>query len=499
MSDAYDRRSPVTGKSANPMDQPRYTGIASFMRTPVATTLQDLDIALVGVPTDGGVSHRPGARLGPREIRNQSSNMRRIHPVTRLDPYRLCNIADVGDVPFETLFDLAGIHREIEAFHRRLREAGVVPVTAGGDHSISYPILRAIAAEEPVGLIQIDAHTDTWDEFMGSKIHHGAPFRRSVEDGLIDPRRTVQIGIRGAQNVAECWDYSEQAGMRVLFMYEVASMGVEAVIDEVRSIVGDGGPLSFDVTPSTRPMPGDRHARDRRLDDAGSAAAALGPARSRLRGRRHRRSLAAPGSERHDGAGRRDRDVRRDLSPGRSGREALVMGALDGGLGRLDVLVNNAGVILEKPLLETSAADFAWVMDVNVRGQFLCGREALRRMAGRGGRVINMSSDLGFTGRESFSAYCASKGAIHAMTKSWAREFAPHVLVNAIAPGPIDTDMLDVQHMSPEWRRLEERLTALRRIGRPEEVAAVAVLLAGPGGSYLTGQILGPNGGSVMP
>lgn len=181
------------------------------------------------------------------------------------------------------------------------------------------------------------------------------------------------------------------------------------------------------------------------------------------------------------------------------------------GLGPLDILVNNAGVILEKSLLDMTADDFDWIMNINLRGQFLCGREALRRMAGRGGhqgvsqgvsqggRVINVTSDLSFTGREDFSAYCASKGAVNALTKSWAKEFAPHVLVNGIAPGPIDTDMLDLEHMSPEWRIKEEQLTALKRIGKPHEVSSVAVFLAGPGGSYLTGQIIGPNGGSVMP
>lgn len=168
-------------------------------------------------------------------------------------------------------------------------------------------------------------------------------------------------------------------------------------------------------------------------------------------------------------------------------------------IGQLDIQVNNAGVIMEKPLLETTVDDFDWLMNVNLRGLFLCGREGLRRMVGRDGRMINMTSDLSFTGREQFSVYCASKGAINALTKSWAREFAPHVLVNAIAPGPIDTDMLDLDHMSPEWRTMEEELTALKRIGRPEEVSSVAVFLAGPGGSYLTGQFIGPNGGSVMP
>jgi 3-oxoacyl-[acyl-carrier protein] reductase len=168
-------------------------------------------------------------------------------------------------------------------------------------------------------------------------------------------------------------------------------------------------------------------------------------------------------------------------------------------LGGLDLVVNNAGVILEKPLLETTAADFDWLMGINLRGTFLVGREALREMSARGGgRVINVASDLGFLGREQFSVYCASKGAILALTKSWAREFAPSILVNAIAPGPIDTDMLDLANMSPEWRAKEAQIP-LARIGRVEEVAAVAVFLAGPGASFITGQVIGPNGGSVMP
>ncbi len=168
-------------------------------------------------------------------------------------------------------------------------------------------------------------------------------------------------------------------------------------------------------------------------------------------------------------------------------------------LGGLDLVVNNAGVILEKPLLDTTSEDFDWLMGINLRGSFLVGREALRAMAARGrGRIINVASDLGYLGREQFSVYCASKGAILALTKSWAREFAPAILVNGIAPGPIDTDMLDVANMSPEWRAKEEQIP-LARIGRVEEIAALAVFLAGPGASFITGQTIGANGGSVMP
>ena len=230
------------------MSQPRYTGVPTFMRTPYQTDLTDLDIALIGIPYDGAVTNRAGARHGPRDIRDKSSMMRAIHHVTKVNPYALCNIADIGDVTFEALFDHDAVVRDIESFFARVHKAGVVPLSAGGDHSVSYPILKAIAKDEPVGLIHIDAHTDTWDEFQGSKFMHGTPFRRAHEDGLIDASRTIQIGIRGAQNTSEGWDYSLEQGMRVLFMEEFTQMGVDAVIQEARKIVGDGPTyLTFDV------------------------------------------------------------------------------------------------------------------------------------------------------------------------------------------------------------------------------------------------------------
>ncbi len=169
-------------------------------------------------------------------------------------------------------------------------------------------------------------------------------------------------------------------------------------------------------------------------------------------------------------------------------------------LGGIDILVNNAGVVLEKPLLETTGADFDWLMNINLRGAFLVGRESIRRMVhqGTGGRILNVSSDLSFVGRETYSTYCASKGAVNAMTRAWAKEFAPAILVNAIAPGPVDTDMLDLSNMSPEWREKEEDIP-LGRVGRPSEIAALAVFMAGPGASFMTGQIVGANGGSAMP
>ena len=200
----------------NRMSAPRYTGIATFMRAPLVRDPSQLDIALIGVPFDGGVENRPGQRHGPREIRNMSSLMRTTHHVTRVNPYELCRVADMGDVPITDAFDLEASHANITEFYRQVHAAGVVPLSAGGDHSISLPILRAIATDRPVGMVHVDAHTDTCDQELGSRFTHGTPFRRSVEEGLLDPRRTVQIGIRGAQNSEEGWALRIPSGHRVL-------------------------------------------------------------------------------------------------------------------------------------------------------------------------------------------------------------------------------------------------------------------------------------------
>jgi guanidinopropionase len=232
----------------DPMSAPRYMDIATFMRTPLIDDPAEFDIALVGIPYDGAVTNRPGARHGPREVRNASSMMRMIHPTTRVNPYELYRIGDGGDVPFTRLFDPESAHEDIEKFISGFHASGAVPLAVGGDHSITLPMLRGLVSNGPVGLIHIDAHTDTWDEFMGSRYSHGAPFRRAVEEGLIDPLRTIQIGIRGAQNSTEGWDYSASSGMRVVFMDEVTRVGIDAVAQEARRIVGDRPTyLSFDI------------------------------------------------------------------------------------------------------------------------------------------------------------------------------------------------------------------------------------------------------------
>ncbi|MCS5549084.1 MAG: agmatinase [SAR86 cluster bacterium] len=230
------------------MGEPRFTEIATFMRAPLAESLDNVDIGLIGVPTDLGVTNRAGARHGPREIRNSSSLIRTFNLGMNVNPYELCHVADLGDVKFSHRYDLNKQVEEIEAFFQKIVEKNILPISAGGDHSITYPILKAIAKEEPVGMVHIDAHTDTWGEIWGSKFHHGAPFRLAVEAGVLDPKRTIQIGIRGGQNFMDGIEFSQSHGMRVVFMDEFSALGVEKVIQEARKTVGEGKTyISFDV------------------------------------------------------------------------------------------------------------------------------------------------------------------------------------------------------------------------------------------------------------
>lgn len=180
---------------------------------------------------------------------------------------------------------------------------------------------------------------------------------------------------------------------------------------------------------------------------------------------------------------------------------AALGASIDATFGGLDVLVHCAGIIHEAPLLETPVADFDRVIGVNLRGSFLIGQIAIGRMTGSAdapARAILIASDMAYYGRETFSPYVASKHGVLGLVRSWAKEFAPRVLVNAICPGPIDTEMLGAANMSAEWRARELAIP-LARFGQPEEMAALAVFLAGDGGRYFTGQGIGPNGGSIMP
>jgi guanidinopropionase len=233
---------------SDPQARPRYTGIASFFRTPHTERLDEADIGLIGVPYDGGVTNRSGARHGPRAVREQSALLRRINAATGVTPFATARVRDLGDCWLERPFALEGALDEIAAFYCGVVGAGVVPLSVGGDHSISLPILRAVGAARPVGMVHIDAHCDTGDDYLGSRFHHGAPFRRAVEEGLLDPARVVQIGIRGTVNDPDMWGFSRQSGMRVLSMDEFADKGWRFAAEEARRVV-DSGPayLTFDI------------------------------------------------------------------------------------------------------------------------------------------------------------------------------------------------------------------------------------------------------------
>ena len=226
----------------------RYAGVATLLNRPMASDPSGVELALIGVPYDGASENRPGARHGPREIRNMSSFTRSIHHVTRVNPYELCHIADLGDVSFSNPIDLQQSFADITSFYGKICAAGAVPLSIGGDHSISLPILRAVAAERPVGMVHLDAHTDMCDSECGHKFTHGTPFRRAMEEGLLDPKRTIQIGIRGSQNSEDGWQASEDAGMRVIFMEEFTALGIVATLDEVRRVVGQEPTyVTFDI------------------------------------------------------------------------------------------------------------------------------------------------------------------------------------------------------------------------------------------------------------
>ncbi|MFG1464719.1 agmatinase [Xanthobacter sp. DSM 24535] len=226
---------------------PRFAGIATFMRLPQAEP-GEVDIALLGVPFDGGVTNRAGTRHGPRELRNQSSLTRRVHHVTGVSPYDQARIADCGDAPVDPL-DLMKTLKLVGDFYAGVRTAGAVPLSAGGDHLMTLPILRGLVPDVPVGVVQFDAHSDTYDGFFGGNpYNHGTPFRRAIEEGLIDPKRFVQIGLRGAISDASNFDFAKACGIRMIFMEEFIKRGPQDVMDEVHAILGDKPAyVTFDI------------------------------------------------------------------------------------------------------------------------------------------------------------------------------------------------------------------------------------------------------------
>ena len=241
------RFQPITGTVL-----PRYAGPATFMRLPYLELddprLPEVQIGLVGIPWDGGTTNRAGARHGPLQIRDLSTMARNVNRASGLNPFELCNCADLGDTPVNPV-DLEDSLRRIEDYYTRIHQQGIVPLSAGGDHLVTLPVMRAIAREKPVGMVHFDAHTDTWDRYFGSSPYtHGTPFRRAIEEGLLDPKRTIQIGIRGALYNDSENDWGESQGIRVIDIDEYHRMGINGVIQEARRVAGDGPTyVSFDV------------------------------------------------------------------------------------------------------------------------------------------------------------------------------------------------------------------------------------------------------------
>lgn len=243
----HDLFRPVSG-----VDLPRFAGIATFMRLPHISLddsrIDAVEIGLIGAPWDGGTTNRPGPRHAPRQLRDQSTMIRHQNGATGVRPFDLMRCADLGDVPPNPA-DLLDSMERMTRFFDRVREKGITPLTAGGDHLCSLPILRALARHRPLGMIHFDSHTDLFQSYFGGfKYTHGTPFRRAVEEGLLDPKRVVMIGIRGPAYDFEDRDFAKSVGITIIPIEDFHRRGVEDVMAEARAIAGTGETyVSYDI------------------------------------------------------------------------------------------------------------------------------------------------------------------------------------------------------------------------------------------------------------
>jgi guanidinopropionase len=238
---------PVSG-----FDLPRFAGVPTFMRLPLVplehARIAEVQLGLIGVPWDTGTTNRPGPRHGPRQLRDYSTMIRRVNQGNRIDPFALVNCADLGDVGPNPA-DLQDSMARITAFYARIKALGIVPMSAGGDHLCSLPILRALASDGPLGMVHFDAHTDLFHSYFGGfKYTHGTPFRRAIEEGLLDPKRVIQIGIRGSMYDEEDRDFGRAVGVTIIEIEEFFARGVKDVMAQAREVVGDKATYcSFDI------------------------------------------------------------------------------------------------------------------------------------------------------------------------------------------------------------------------------------------------------------
>ncbi|SEW13981.1 guanidinopropionase [Aliiroseovarius sediminilitoris] len=245
MSDPFF--TPISG-----FDLPRFAGVPTFMRLPHVEfdhpRFSDVQIGLIGAPWDGGTTNRPGPRHGPRQVRDMSTMIRAQNGATGVRPFEAANCADLGDVAPNPA-DLMDSLQRMERFYARVKAAGIRPLTAGGDHLCTLPILRALAKDAALGMVHFDSHTDLYHSYFGGTMYtHGTPFRRAVEEGLLDPLRVVMIGIRGTAYDNEDRDFAESVGIRVIPIEDFHQRGVADVMAEAREITGSGDTyVSYDI------------------------------------------------------------------------------------------------------------------------------------------------------------------------------------------------------------------------------------------------------------
>ena len=231
-------------KPLSSMSTPRYADISTFFRLPIVKDLSKLDYCFCGIPWDGGTTNRPGARHGPREVRNASSLVRLYHPVSLKSPYDIYNVADIGDCPVNPA-DLQDSLSKIEFFFKNISKMNTIPISIGGDHLVSLPILRGLKKDKAVGIFQFDSHSDTWDSYFGGyKYTHGTPFRRAIEEDLVDPTKYVMLGIRGSLYDPNDLKWAKDQGITIITIDEYYEMGLEKCIEKILKIL-EGSDVYF--------------------------------------------------------------------------------------------------------------------------------------------------------------------------------------------------------------------------------------------------------------